>query len=143
MGINDGAQVLRSKSKLEAAISSRPLLDSLVPPRTPSPLRESCAGKPDRADSAGMTQPGKSRLRSSILSVNRRLGPQVKTFVVPATSLKARVWAGRITLGLGHGEVYAHKTLFENLSRTTLGMGRAEPARLCPTTFLICPGREG
>ena len=94
MGINGGAEVLRSKSKLEAATSSRLAPDSLAATTTPfSPLRESCAAKPDRADSAGMTQPGKSRLRSSILSVNRRLGPQVKTFVVPATSLKARVWA--------------------------------------------------
>ncbi len=41
------------------------------------------------------------------------------------------------------GEVYAHKTLFEKfvVVQDTSGC-EAEPARLCHTTFLICPRIE-
>ncbi len=40
------------------------------------------------------------------------------------------------------GEVYAHKTLFEKFVVQDASGWEAEPAQLCHTMFLICPGIE-
>lgn len=40
------------------------------------------------------------------------------------------------------GEAYAHKTLFDKFDGQDTSGCEAEPARLCHTTFLICPRIE-